>query len=114
MSSLHKKAQVLEFKRGDTVMLGCTAIGEDNLPVNLSTTTITAQIRDGEDALICDMDVVPVNLAIGTFELWAPDATNFVPGDHTIDVQYVMTVTGRPITRSTETFYVRIIQDVTR
>lgn len=114
MSGLHKKAQVLEFKRGDTVMLGCAAIGEDNLPVNLSTTTITAQIRDGEDTLICNMDVEPVNLAIGTFELWAPEDAPFVAGDHTIDVQYVSTASGRPITRSTETFYIRIVQDVTR
>lgn len=113
MSANAKKAQVLEFKRGDTVMLGCTATGETGTAVNLTGVTVAAQLRDSEGNLICDMEFEPVSLALGTFELWVPSGTEPVVGDHKIDIQYTDTSGTRPLVRSSETFYIRIIGDVT-
>lgn len=114
MSTLHKKTQVIEFKLRDTVMLGCMALGEDGLGVDLTSVDVAAQVRDAEGALTCDMEVEPVVLADGTYELWAPADTVWAVGDFSIDVQYTDTAGPRALVRSSETFYIRMIQDVTQ
>jgi hypothetical protein len=111
--SLPKLAKVFEFKVGDTVMLGCAVLDEDEAPADLTNVTVASQVRDAEDALLCDMEVVPVDLTLGTYELWGPADAEWVAGDFTIDVQYT-TPGARQMVRSTETFYLRMLQDVTR
>lgn len=111
--SLPKLAKVFEFKVSDTVMLGCAALDEDDLPADLTGVTVASQVRDSADELLCDMEVVPVDLSIGTFELWGPADAEWAAGDFRIDVQY--TTPGlRELVRSSETFYLRMVQDVTR
>lgn len=111
--SLPKLAKVFEFKASDTVMLGCTALDENDTPVDLTNVTLASQVRDADDGLLCDMEVVPVNLTLGTYELWGPADAPWVAGDFQIDVQYTTPGT-RQLVRSTETFYLRMLPDVTR
>jgi len=114
VSALHKKTQVIEFKLRDTVMLGCMALDELGQPVDLTNIDVAAQVRDDAGVLICEMEVEPVVLAEGTYELWAPAEAAWVVGDFGIDVQYTDTSGSRPLIRSSETFYIRMIQDVTQ
>lgn len=111
---LPAKAKVFEFKVGDTVVLGCTAKGSDGNPYPLTSVTIASQIRGFDGTLVCQMQVIVVNIALGTYELRAPNDAPFVPGDYKIDVQYTIPSPSGDVIRSTETFYVRMIEDVTQ
>lgn len=111
---LPAKAKVFEFKVGDTVILGCTAKGSDGNPYSLSGVSINSQVRDQDGVLICSMIVSVVNAAIGTFEIRAPADAPFVTGDFKIDVQYGIPSSSGEVIRSTETFYLRMIEDVTK
>lgn len=111
------KVSVLEYKLGDTVMMGATALKDDDTPFDLTSVTVKAQVRATDEAstLLCDLDYVPVTVADGTYELWEPNTPPaWVVGEYKVDVQYSETLqSGRILVRSTETFYIRIIQDVT-
>ena len=111
------KVSVLEYKLGDTVMMGATALKDDDTPFDLTSVTVKAQVRATDEAstLLCDLGYVPVTAADGTYELWEPTTPPaWVVGEYKVDVQYSETLqSGRTLVRSTETFYIRIIQDVT-
>jgi hypothetical protein len=113
VNAIAKKAQVLEFKRGDTVMLGCAAKDSAGAAVNLTGVEVEAELRTSTGELICAMEFEPANLTLGTYELWVPADIEPTPGDHKIDIQYTDTSGARPLVRSSETFYIRIIGDVT-
>lgn len=108
---------VLEYKLRDTVMMGGTALKDDDTPYDLTNVTVKAQVRTNDEAatLVCDLDYVPVVLTDGTYELWEPvTPVAWAVGEFKVDVQYTETTpSGRQLVRSTETFYLRIIQDVT-
>lgn len=116
---LPAKAKVLEFKVGNTVILGCTALDEAGLPVDLTGVTVESQARSMSGALICEMTFSPINPTIGTYELIAPDEAPFVAdpetgsSDYKVDIRY-STMSGlQPLVRSTETFYLRFFDSVT-
>lgn len=115
---MSNKQQAVEFKRNDTFLLGCTAKDENNVVVDLTNTTVRSQIRNGETgALIAELVLNWVNRAGGTFELLAPDeglAENWPAGYHDIDIQYTTSTAGNPLVRSSETFKVYVIEDVTQ
>jgi hypothetical protein len=108
---------VIPFKRGDVVMLGCTAYDDAGAPANLNQYQVAAEVRTPAGTLVAAMAVEWVDRAAGTFELWAPGdgrATSWPLGNLEIDVQYTATTGGaRPMVRSSETFYLQIQKDVT-
>jgi hypothetical protein len=108
------KSQVLEFKVGDTVMFGCQALGEDGEPASIVGVTVTSEVRDEQGDLVCLMGYVPVDPDVGSYELWAPDDIVWTPGNKLVDIQYTSTLGGRVVKRSTETFWLRMIQDITQ
>lgn len=112
---LPAKAQVLDFKLGDTVMIGCQALDAQGNPAPIADgMTITSEVRDEDGELVCSLEYVAVNPAIGTYELWAPDDAAWTAGNKQVDIQYVSTVGSRTLRRSTETFWLRIIPDITQ
>jgi hypothetical protein len=111
----------LFFKRGDSMMLGCVALDELDAPVDLSAVQVAAQVRDAAGKLVATLVVDPVDLVLGSYELWAPGEgyTDAWPlGDLYVDVQYTQPAGGapgaRPLRRSSETFYIAITRDETR
>ncbi len=112
---LPKKAQVVEVKQGDTLMLGCQALDAEEDPVPLTDVTVAAQLRTLTGELVFEFEFEPVNLPIGTFELWRPDDGIVVeePGDYLVDIQYSAPYGMRQLVRSSRNFYVRILTGVT-
>ena len=113
---LPKKALVLEVKQGDTMTLGCSALDVAGLAVSLVGIAIRAQMRSLDDnALIAELEVEPVNLTLGTYELWYPGdgRVTAAPSDYRIDIEYSEPSGTRTIARSSRTFYVRVLQGVT-
>lgn len=119
--------QIIKFKRGDTVMLGCRALDTESQPVPLPDVIVEASVRppdnprltteqnDARPALAV-LDVVMVDAPNGTYELWAPDdglATSWPVGELRVDIQYSSIYNSKNIVRSTETFYLRIERDAT-
>ena len=115
MATRQPMVSVLEYKLGDTVMMGATALKDDDTPYDLTGVTVKAQVRsiDEPATLLCDLEYVEVSASNGTYELWEPADVPWAVGEYKIDVQYSETVGVRTLIRSTETFYIRIIQDVT-
>lgn len=115
MSMLPKKAQVLEIKQGDTLALGCSAKGADDVAIDLTGVTIRAQVRSSADDLIAELVVAPVNLALGTYELlWPEDGRVDAPvGDYVADIEYSVDGSPRDVVRSSRTFYLRVLKGVT-
>lgn len=113
---LPKKAQVLEVKHGDTMVLGCTALDLAGDPVSLDAITVTAQMRSLDDnSLAADLEFEAVGVVAGTYELWYPgDGRVVAPaGDYAVDIQYSTPSGSRVITRSSRSFYIRVLEDVT-
>jgi hypothetical protein len=107
-------------KRGDAVMLGCTAFDETGAGADLSLVTVKSQVwpeKDGQP-MVAEMVVEWVDRPNGAFELWAPGdglATDWPTGNLRIDIQYSQPQPGaRVLRRSTETFYIYIERDVTQ
>ena len=110
---------VIRFKRGDTVLLGCQAQDEAGQPVDLTGVTVAAQVwpvKDGQPK-VADLDVEWIERAQGRYELWAPEgglATGWPTGNLRIDVQYSEQQGARTLRRSSDTFYLYIEQDITQ
>lgn len=115
-SCLPKKAQVLEFKHGDTFVLGCAVKDADGVAVSLVGVEIKAQMRPHSDLSILTVtfEVKEVDYSLGTYELWHPGNGLLTadPGDYVIDIEYSETIGSRVITRSSRTFYVRVLEGV--
>lgn len=112
---LAKKAQIVEVKQGDTLVLGCVALDSTGATVDLTGITVKAQMRDAAGALVVDLVYQHVNEAIGSYDLWHPgDSLVVAPvGEYTVDIQYEASDGSRDIVRSTRTFYVRVLEGVT-
>lgn len=99
----------LQAKRGDTFTITGTRTDSAGDPVDLTGTTITAQMRryDTVINLTCDT----LNAAGGTFTLSADEAVTALwsLGQYEVDVQFVEGLD----TISTETFLVTILKDIT-
>ena len=109
------------LKRGDSFVLGCQALDALEAPVPLTDVQVAAQVRDGAGRLVCGLDVLVVDAALGSYELWAPLSgyTDGWPlGELCVDVQYTQPASAvpgaRPLRRSSETFALHVQQDVTR
>lgn len=109
--------QVVKFKRGDTVEIACLW-RSGSTPVDLTDITITSQVRATAESVsvVLTFTVTKSDQTTnpGEYTLGADAATTalLTPGRYVCDVQYVEDVGGR--TRSTETFAVEVVADVTR
>lgn len=100
-----------EFKRGDTFSMTCT-YKEAGVPQNLTPISIKSQIREATNlvteltAVIADQTTHP-----GVFVLTPQSANtaNWPLGNLLCDIQF----TEGEAVRSTETFYIQIIEQVT-
>ncbi|HWO99761.1 MAG TPA: hypothetical protein VNL74_03955 [Methylococcus sp.] len=102
----------LELKRGDSLVLDCTARESVRGPaIDLSGWTIRSQIRDRRDALLADLSAAILDAAAGSFRLTGPATSTWAPGSYRMDIEYT-DPGGRVV--STETLEVRVIEDVTR
>lgn len=99
------------IKRGDTFNMICT-YKENGVPSDLTQYEIHSQFRDSGDALVQTLLVTKANQALypGVFTLTAPDASVFPIDTLRCDIQFVEGGT----TRSTQTFYIPVQEDVTR
>lgn len=110
-------AMIIPLKRGNSLILGCTATGDNGLPLPLAAYTITAQARQGEQ-LVANLVVEVINAPAGTFELRAPgDSTTAAWPLGTVDVDIVYTQAlsgGQRLVQSTETFCIAVARGVTQ
>lgn len=106
-------------KRGDTVVLGCTAYSDDGTPADLTGITVAAAVRlqkPDTAAPVAVLEFEAVNLTQGTFDLWAPGdglATGWPVDTLRVDIQYSQPYGARTLRRSTETFFLRVDRDET-
>jgi hypothetical protein len=98
-----------EFKRGDTFALTCTRRNAAGVAMNITSTTIASKMRLG--AAEVTLTVTPTIPASGVFVLSAtPAATQaWTAGLWRCDVQF----TDAGDVRSTQTFLVSVVEDVT-
>ena len=111
MSCLDQAPTISPIKRGDTFNMSCV-YKENGVPANLTQYTINSQLRDSSDNLVqtlvatkADQTTLP-----GAFVLTAPDTTVFPLDMLRCDIQFIEGVT----TRSTQTFFIPVEEDVTR
>ena len=81
-------------------------------PLDLRSQSITSQVRFQGD-LTSDLVVTVLDAAAGRFRLSqvASETESWIVGDHDCDIQFVDAANG---TNSSDTFTVRVKQDVTR
>lgn len=106
--------KTLDFKRGDTLAIDCTRTNAAGAPVDLTSCTITSQVRSGGFA--DDLVVTVTDATGGLFTLTRnPAATALWPvsGEESLllcDVQFAI---GDAVV-SSETFAIRVLEDITQ
>jgi hypothetical protein len=100
-----------KFKRGDTFALTCI-YKQEGIAHDLTNITIKCQIREAT-ILVTDLDVTKANQTTnaGVFVLTPSvgDTTTWPSGNLLCDIQF----TEGGVVRSTETFFVSLIEQVT-
>lgn len=106
----------IDIKRGNSLILSCTATGDDGQPLSLLDYTITAQARQGEQ-LVADLVVELIDANAGTYELRPPgDSTTaaWPIGGVDVDIVYAQTRPGgQRLVVSTDTFCIAVARGVT-
>ncbi len=102
----------LPLKRGDTLNINCSVVGEDNLPMDLTGYTISCHVRAEFGKLVQKLTIIETDLPEGEYTLWTDaEKTALWPlGLLYSDIEYIMPG-GRVV--STETFHVRVFKDWT-
>lgn len=107
----------IDFKRGDTIVIGCSAKDDAGAAMNLTGIEVKAQVRVPDTGvLVADFDVEWVNRAGGTFELWGSESkpsSQWPLGELHMDIEYALPGT-RNLVRSTETIILYILADITK
>ena len=98
----------IQLKRGDTFSLTCT-YKVDGVAVSLSSTTIRSQVRSGSS--LVDSLLVTKLSSVGVFTLVATAAQTKLWNVETLecDIEFI----NNDITRSTNTFNIKVERDVT-
>lgn len=100
-----------EIKRGDTFVRTCTARDSATGPfIDLTDWAIASQIRDENDVLVAELDVVPVDLSSGAYQLKGEITQDWPAKMLYWDIQY--TDPGGRVS-STQTVEVLVRPDVT-
>lgn len=102
-----------EFKRGDSFMLACTH-KVNGVPTSVTAFNIQAQIRTASNELISTLDAIAENQTAspGAFHLSPQneDTSTWPIGPLYCDIQ----ITSGGVTRSTSTFVVPVVKDITQ
>jgi hypothetical protein len=116
MATTTRTPPVISFKRGDTLRLGCAAKTEEGLPIDLYNYTVTSQVRTISGDLVSTLESQWIDRTQGTFELRVPGdgrTTGWPVGNLEIDIQYNYFFDTDQVVRSSETFFIRLLKDVT-
>ena len=98
-----------EFKRGDTFNLTCT-YKESGVATALVDYTIKSQVKTLSGVLLAELEVTVADqvLTPGLFYL-KTNSTAWPIGNVFVDIQF----TSGPTVRSTQTFFVPVVKDIT-
>ena len=102
----------IAHKRGDTfeIIVEFTLNGQVQ---DLTGWGIRSQIRDGNKALLKELDIVEIDFSEGTFALNCPasETVNWSPATYQCDIEFI-DPSGFVV--SSDTFAVNVIRDITR
>lgn len=99
------------IKKGDTLALSCSLKDSDGVPINLTSVTITSQVRNAIiGTLVQDLTVIITNAVLGEYTLTSADTSNWPVDSLQCDIKYVF---SSPSTIRTETFTIDVKQAVT-
>ena len=99
-----------EFKRGDTFLLACV-YKVDGEPAPIDGLTIASQIRQANGSLVATLAVEPDIVETGKFLLTPDTETDTWP----IDTLFCdLEISENGFIRSTQTFQVNVIKDITK
>jgi hypothetical protein len=77
-------------KIGQTLQLNCVAQQDDGTPIDITSATITSEVRDLNAALVQELPVNLVTPAAGVFQLGPCNTTAWPAGNLSCDVRYVL------------------------
>jgi hypothetical protein len=98
------------FKRGDTLTLTCI-YKEDGEPQNIAAFEIVSQCRRANGQLVFDFEVTKDVGVVGKFTMTPDIGTETLPIDELkIDIE----IRDGDLIRSTQTFLLPIVEDITR
>lgn len=105
-------AQLSPIKRGDTFILACT-YKQDGVPTSVELFTIRAQVRDSSENLVQELNVAKPDQEVspGVFVLSAGQINDWPLDLLRCDIQFS---DEEGVVRSTQTFYIPVVEDVTR
>lgn len=100
----------IEIKRGDTLSLDVTRVDAAGAPVDCTGHTVTAQVKLG--AFAATLTVTAINAALGQFRLSATAAATatWPVARISADVKYDQ---GGGVIRRSETFVLKVVQEIT-
>ncbi len=100
------------IKRGDTFTLACT-YKQNGVAVSIADFMIRSQVRDSSGALVEELTATKANQAInpGVFVLSAADPMDWPVDVLSCDIQFSDV---DDVVRSTQTFQIPVIEDVTQ
>lgn len=101
----------LKFKRGDTFLLTCI-FKVDDVASSVSAFTIKAQLRNGAGNLVKELAVTKDAIETGKFTLRceATETQDWALALHKCDIQFTQSGT----VNSSNTFYVEVVEDITK
>ena len=100
------------IKRGDTFTLACT-YKQNGTAASVANLTIRSQVRDSSGALVEELTVTKANQTTnpGVFVLAAADPMDWPVDVLSCDIQFS---DSDDVVRSTQTFQIPVIEDVTQ
>lgn len=102
-----------EFKRGDTFQLTCT-YKVDGVATSVTGFTIRSQLRNSFGGLVASMAATPANQTTSPGVFYLAPVTADTSGWDVGDLQCDIEITSGGVIRSTVTFIVPVVDDVTK
>ena len=110
----------LKLKRGDTLVWTLYFTNDDDTPIDLTGRSIRMQARaNPEDDPIFDLSIgsgiTIIDSANGKYEarISSVETSGFFPRNYFVDIEY-SSLTGGDLVRSTDTFILTILKDITK
>ena len=104
-----KRPTISPVKKGDTFTLVGT-YKQDNVPADITSFDIRAQVRDARGALVDELVITKADQLtdIGVFTVSGGNI-DWLPGEYQCDIEF----SNGGTVRSTQTFFIPVVQDVT-
>ena len=105
---------LIKHKKGDSVVWECEYTDDVGVPVDLSTVAIDCKAVGNDGVVLFSVSSTDNTIDIhtpqsGLYRVVIEDTVLYVPKDYRVDIQY----TVGSIVKSSETFTLRILNDVT-